>query len=611
MEKGTHAKAGNEVAQDETGVSAQAVPGQPGDPWDGEGTLSGCPGGSVDGGVCRPYNNVSRSTWMSTYTGAYDLRIADAILPGTHNSGADKEAPYSNNNATCQDVSPLKQLTSGIRVLDLRVRHFSGGSGSKRFIIVHNFETGRTVQEDVLGAVLAFRAQSASSGSAKKEMLILDFHGFEEFNDAAHEELARIINSTLGDIIIPPWMHQLTIGQLWETSNFGVVIAYARAPRDPLFWNGVTQRWSGQNVMTTDQLKSFMDEVAGETKPYAELRSIQCAKYTVLFTPDDFSDKIRQWFWSENARSYIQNFFIINTDWSLRQRLVDNCIHACDQKVRSLKQCIAFNTSAQNVVLANGYRAMTARLTDAHVAHMIHLPSAPDEGDSVTISNQANYIAEVSTVMTDFPADSVLLDGKDVVSFVYHGGSKQWKVVAPAYIADQGQGQVPTPKAYDKLLRFQLSDGNWAERLFMPVIAKRHSVIHITSSAALASVIDGKNMLDGRDLPITRGFDEAFIFDESRETWSPLDVGTDTGFAAPTNFRLIDNTWQPVKLTWDVTPRAVQYRVYRFFTQIEETTGTGFEREIRGYGRYHVRAVDVAGNVSERTPYVFFYDFHD
>jgi hypothetical protein len=25
----------------------------------------------------------------------------------------------------------------------------------------------------------------------------------------------------------------------------------------------------------------------------------------------------------------IQNFLIINTDWSLRSKIVDNCIHAC------------------------------------------------------------------------------------------------------------------------------------------------------------------------------------------------------------------------------------------------------------------------------------------
>jgi len=93
-------------------------------------TLAGwCPNGGLSGGVCKPFNNV-REDWMSRYSGARSLRIQDCILPGTHHSGFDKEAANTPSMETCQDVSPLKQLRAGIRVLDLRVQFFSGyGAG--------------------------------------------------------------------------------------------------------------------------------------------------------------------------------------------------------------------------------------------------------------------------------------------------------------------------------------------------------------------------------------------------------------------------------------------------------------------------------------------------
>ncbi|WP_157384294.1 hypothetical protein [Pseudomonas helleri] len=53
-----------------------------------------------------------------------------------------------------------------------------------------------------------------------------------------------------------------------------------------------------------------------------------------FFVPDDFSDTIDSWFLSENEHSYIQNFFIINTDWTTRSQLVKNCRHANQLKAQ-------------------------------------------------------------------------------------------------------------------------------------------------------------------------------------------------------------------------------------------------------------------------------------
>lgn len=167
------------------------------------------------------------------------------------------------------------------------------------------------------------------------DLVILDFHGFDNFSDQEHAWLLEMLERELGQRIIPWALHALTLDELWnEHPGKTVVIAYNSSARGQ-HWRGVEQVWIGEDTPSTVELKAFMDEKARRYKADYSLRSIQCAKYNkVVFTPDDFSDKLDDWFESRDAQSYIQNFHIINTDWSLRSRIVDNCIHAC--QIRAL-----------------------------------------------------------------------------------------------------------------------------------------------------------------------------------------------------------------------------------------------------------------------------------
>lgn len=585
----------------------------PGDS-DDEGSIdSGCPGGSASGGICTPYSNSHRSTWMSSYNGARYLRVADAILPGTHNSGFDKEAPYSNSSETCQDVSPYKQIMNGIRVLDVRVQFFSGvpAGSPERFQIFHSLVSRRTVDGDILGEVLRFRTHTPGAGNPKQEIIVLNFHRFNNFTAAAHLELHQLIKSRLNDILIPPWMNELTIHEIWEYNNPAIVIAYGDGQRDPLFWPGVNQRWIGENTPSADKLKGFMDRVAQEEKPHDELRAIQCAKYVLpFFVPDDFSDKIRQWFYSSNRTSYIQNFFIINTDWSLRQRLIDNCIHANAQKLLRLRPVVTiYIIPSENFTLPGGNRALIALSSNGHWTRVIHLPPVISGFATILIKNSATYTTELDTVRTDFPFDSMPLVTGDVISLTAINGTLWHRILAPSYLAVQDDPDIPAPAAHDKLIHYQLSDGHWSRRIKLAATARDSSIVHISSSAALLATLDGSNLDTGRDMGVFTGFSEYFIFHAQPGVWQRIVRETDPppGFAAPGGFRLHDNTIQPVRLSWNFVAQAVTYRVYRWWEQIEETPNLRFERTIEGYGRYHVRAVDAAGNLSERTDYVYFF----
>lgn len=273
------------------------------------------------------------ANWMALTPQIGKLRIDELILAGTHNSGMDKKSPYMNFlQEITQDVSPLEQIENGIRVLDLRVSFYEKypAGDPRRFQIYHATSSGRTIATDILNAMQTFFSSLEQSRSRAKEVIILDFHQFNNFTADAHQQLVRLILDSLGERIIPEELHPLKLDELWaQHPGKNVVIAYNDDASHWKFWDAVDQCWSGANLISTSTLKLFMDDVAEGRKPDYRLQSIQCAKYVLPFhVPDDFSEKINEWFKSESADSYIQKFHIISTDWSLRSNLVAECIHA-------------------------------------------------------------------------------------------------------------------------------------------------------------------------------------------------------------------------------------------------------------------------------------------
>ncbi len=266
-------------------------------------------------------------SWMGQNKAIGNLRIGELILPGTHNSGMDKSAPNFNFlSEITQDVPIIDQIRAGIRVLDLRVSFYDDfpKGDPRRFQLFHLLSSGWTITKAVINSLDSFY----SDANTKNEIIILDFHQFENFTPTAHRELQQLITSSLGQRMISYDLWDKPLIYLWlNHPGKNVVAAYNYGTDGYTFWNGVDQRWSGSYTNTAYTLKLFMDQVALEPKPPHELKSIQCAKYAGL-APDDFSDKIDEWFKSEDENSYIQKFFIINTDWSLRSDIVRNCIHA-------------------------------------------------------------------------------------------------------------------------------------------------------------------------------------------------------------------------------------------------------------------------------------------
>lgn len=267
--------------------------------------------------------------WMSQTPDIKNLHIGQLILPGSHDAGSDKQAPNLQlPQEITQDVSPHKQVLHGIRALDLRVAFYAeyAPGQAQRFQLFHRTSSGRTVANDILAMLLNF----FTDPQAQQEIIVLDFHEFRDFTPQAHEELQALIINTLQSRIIPSDLEALTVGEIWQQHpGQNVVVAYNDYTDNRTFWEGVDQNWSQNNLISTRALKAFMDTAFERYKSHYKLASIQCAKYVLpFFVPDDFTDKIDVWFKSEDQDSYIQTFFIINTDCSTRSQLVKNCQHA-------------------------------------------------------------------------------------------------------------------------------------------------------------------------------------------------------------------------------------------------------------------------------------------
>ncbi len=280
---------------------------------------------------------MNKACWMGSTPELGSLRIHELILPGSHDSGMDTKVGGVIAQELTQDVPCIDQVRGGIRVLDLRVRayHEYTPDQAYRYQLFHMSSSGRNLFGDVLNQLKQFFKTPANA----KEIVILDFHQFERFGEKEHGWLREAMNRHFGSMFIPKSLSHLTLDELWsQHPGKNIVIAYNHQDRGD-YWPGVRQVWIGENTPSAATLKAFMDKQPPVDDSRGELSAIQCAKYNVaeLFRPDDFSDKIDEWFESQDLNSYIQKFRIINTDWSLRSRIVDNCIHACQLRARQAR----------------------------------------------------------------------------------------------------------------------------------------------------------------------------------------------------------------------------------------------------------------------------------
>ncbi|MFY0728950.1 hypothetical protein [Pseudomonas sp. NFX15] len=495
-------------------------------------TAGWCPNGSWGGGICRPFNNV-RTSWMGTYGVVRNIPIHMAILPGTHNSGFDKTAASTPSMEVCQDVAPFHQLEAGIRVLDLRVQYYSGYSmgDPRRFSIFHSTNNGRTVKGDIIDGVLMFHY--APNWDAKREIVILNFHRFRNFTAVAHDELNDILKTSFGSAIISPLYRDLTVSQIWALpGQKNVVISYNTNPRDALFWEGVNQRWIGVNTPSDDQLKVFIDQVGNEVKPAGELRAIQAHRMSPwTFIPSDISGSLMSWFAAGNASYPIMKYFIINCDWSLRHRLVDNIIYSNQYRSRAMGIPDVVQASPGNAAIQGmpDARHMIVRIDDTHWAATLALPPIlNDEPHRLLIVSDTDAECKLDLHGSDVPLPGVRLSKGEAVALVCLDSSRRWALQVRDCSPNEHGYVIAAPSDGEKFVRYTVSVGNYAPLVYLPDVAPANSVVLIVSKAPYATRISHPLPTSEIEHVIAPGQVLAFTFRVASGQWDMQEVLPDS-----------------------------------------------------------------------------------
>ncbi|MEB2870825.1 hypothetical protein [Pseudomonas rhizosphaerae] len=496
------AEAGDEPPEASTPESRNAVDPEPRAGW--------CPGGSWSGGICNPPNN-SRDNWMARYCSNIGLPIEEMILPGSHNAGCDKKAPHTASNETCQDVPIYEQLHAGIRAFDLRVRFYSGyGAGdARRFQLVHSVSSGRTFKGDVLNAITRFRADNGGRGS--QEVVVLDIHERKDFTDAAQREFMELIKGWGRTELVPYHLRGFVMPQLMALGK-KTVVAMSDAV-GPDFWPKVEQQWIGYSVTDSDELERFANRVVMEQKPLYKLRALQYHKHAkVSYVPDDISDRVMSRSAFSDPENKLRGIYILNTDWALRHRMVDNCIAgngARQKELGSRLWRISHNEAPNPEVIPKKRSGIFCSYDGNHRPRLAVDPSHNLDHVSMVYINEATWSVDFSMVdiTNNGGLSSLRMDTGDRLS-LWRDNMRRgpYDIRTPRYLCPNAEiAQIPTPVRGDKITYFETANAAWAPRLRLPSSAHMGAVIIVMCNSTLATTVLGEQMNNSQAVALPSG----------------------------------------------------------------------------------------------------------
>ncbi|WCM51019.1 hypothetical protein OH720_29470 [Pseudomonas sp. WJP1] len=282
----------------------------------------------------EPASSFSLNNWMTDiHSYVKDFRLCQLSLPGAHNAGVDKDIAQNDSYDACQDHAIYHQLENGVRVLDIRIKWYSGVAGGffDKFISIHE-GMGRNLGY-ILNEVVRFL--EGHSG----EIVILDFHDIQSGSNAPapYKELHEALVSGYQKYMLPVSASSLTIAQIKEQHpGPRMVIAvpsYVWRTPEPirdrsLFWQQVEHRWIGQSMVNTDELKGYIAGVISDPPPAEELWSTSATAFSLIGGPLDIISYLKSWYPANGDWQAKSN--IINFDWCARSNadLVCQCIES-------------------------------------------------------------------------------------------------------------------------------------------------------------------------------------------------------------------------------------------------------------------------------------------
>ncbi|MGF6330490.1 1-phosphatidylinositol phosphodiesterase [Pseudomonas sp. BS3782 TE3695] len=270
-------------------------------------------------------NNYENHNWMAATPAIDTLSLRELTLPGTHNTGCDREASYAlfpgPNYLACQDVPFFSQLSRGSRALDIRLVYDADASGLGKFRFQHGDYLSSRTLEDLVSEIKAFLVRSHD------EFIVLAFHelkgGKETFDFKYFNEMML---RHLGDQIIPAANQYLSLGQLKKISPLQRVLVAAPRHYDldyTIFCKKIEHKWVNQNLVNTDDLQNYIATVMNNPPDQRELWSLSATCYSIG-GPKRILEYLDLWF--DPAKSkWAETCNIINFDFIKDSRIVSYC----------------------------------------------------------------------------------------------------------------------------------------------------------------------------------------------------------------------------------------------------------------------------------------------
>ncbi|MBN6771938.1 hypothetical protein JRG42_02270 [Pseudomonas granadensis] len=249
-------------------------------------------------------------SWMGDLRSSIgNKKLWQLSLPGTHNAGMDRYANYSNSYITCQYDTFWYHLESGIRVLDIRLKYFSGYSNTGlRFRHTHSQESGRTLSE-MMNAVREFLHKNPT------EIVILDIHELstQKGTPVPFQELHNYFVGEFGSALVPRAAVNMTLNEI--KANYpggGIVLAAPNGLSNlnpTLIWSQINHRWAGSGLVSTSRLYSHIDSVMRNPPAAGALWSMSATCYSG---------------WGvQNIKSELNNWYSIGSEWQRKSNIIN------------------------------------------------------------------------------------------------------------------------------------------------------------------------------------------------------------------------------------------------------------------------------------------------
>lgn len=276
-------------------------------------------------------------SWMNDlHDSIKHLRLSELSLASAHNCGMDKEITQNDSYHACQDYPIRHQLDNGVRVLDIRLKFFSGKPGytADKLLAFHG-EGGRSLAY-IMNSVEGFL--QANSG----EIVILDMHDISVDGNFTipYQALYEYLHYWFGKYLLPATASQMTLEEIRKVyPGPRIVLSGPRelwweGPSNPgrdrtYVWERVSHEWINQDSVTVEELKNFIQTSVMNNLPFNNtLWSTSATAFNLLEGPKDINQTLTQWY--PIAGVWIRNSNIINFDWCARfyANMVQHCIQS-------------------------------------------------------------------------------------------------------------------------------------------------------------------------------------------------------------------------------------------------------------------------------------------